>query len=287
MPFDATGKASLDHIYTQPDPRTYFTTLRGLEYRIPQLAKPYFAELIRQRAQPGRVAKVLDIGCSYGVNAALLNGGATIDELYEHYADPAVQDVSTDDLLARDRERFANRRTNARIVGLDSSQPALDYACGAGLLDDAVCADLESNPLTESQRAQLAGTDLVISTGCIGYVGASTIARVATADGDRRPWMAHFVLRTVPFDPIEDSLRELGYDIERVDNLFRQRRFVSDEEQAQVVDGLHAAGIDPGGLEDTGWFYAQLHLCRPRAAQRSVDLTPATDRVAGQHRGQG
>jgi carnitine O-acetyltransferase len=281
VPFDATGKASLDHIYTEPDPRAYFTTLRGLEYCIPQLAKPYFAEQIRRH--PSRTVQLLDIGCSYGVNAALLNGDATMDELYQRYADPAVHAMDHEALVARDRKRFAGRRARARIVGLDSSQPALDYAHQAGLLDDAVCADLENNPLTESQRARLAGTDLVISTGCIGYVGASTITKVATADADRRPWMAHFVLRMIPFEPIEESLRALGYDIERVDRLFRQRRFVSDEEQAQVVDTLRAADIDPHGLEDTGWLYAQLHLCRPPAA----DLTPATDRVAGRHRGQG
>jgi SAM-dependent methyltransferase len=284
VPFDVTGKASLDHIYTEPDPRAYFTTLRRLDYGIPQLAKPYFADLIRQhhQARPSHTVRVLDIGCSYGVNAALLNGDATMDELYERYADPAVHAMEQDALLAHDRKRFAGRRARARIVGLDSSQPALDYARGAGLLDDAVCADLENNDLTESQRACLAGTDLVISTGCIGYVGASTITKVATADGDRRPWMAHFVLRMVPFDPIEESLRALGYDIERVDRLFRQRRFVSREEQNQVVDGLHAAGVDPHGLEDTGWFYAQLHLCRPPVS----DFILATDRVA-QHRGQG
>lgn len=289
MPFDATGKASLDHIYTQPDPRTYFTTLRSLEYGIPQLAKPYFTDLIHrhQQARPGRVVRVLDIGCSYGINAALLNGDATMDELYHRYADPAVQAVELDTLLARDRERFAGRHANARIVGLDSSQPALDYARGAGLLDDAVYADLETNDLSEAQRAQLAGTDLVISTGCIGYVGAATIAKVATVDEGRRPWMAHFVLRTVSFEPIEDSLRALGYDIERVDRTFRQRRFVSGEEQAQVLDTLRAAGVDARGLEDTGWLYAQLHLCRPKPGQRSVDLTPAMDHVAGQHRGQG
>jgi carnitine O-acetyltransferase len=289
VPFDADGKASLDHIYTEPDPRAYFTTLRGLEYGIPQLAKPYFADLIRQhrQAQPGRTVRLLDIGCSYGVNAALLNSDATMDELYQWYADPAVQAMDHDALLARDRKRFAGRRARARIVGLDSSRPALDYAQRAGVLDDAVCADLESDDLTESQRRLVAGTDLVISTGCIGYVGASTITKVATADGGHRPWMAHFVLRMVPFDPIEDSLRALGYDIERVDRLFRQRRFVSREEQDQVVDTLRTAGVDPRGLEDSGWFYAQLHLCRPRAASRSIDLTPATDRVAGRHRGQG
>nr|WP_042194778.1 hypothetical protein [Kibdelosporangium sp. MJ126-NF4]CEL21555.1 hypothetical protein [Kibdelosporangium sp. MJ126-NF4]CTQ95878.1 hypothetical protein [Kibdelosporangium sp. MJ126-NF4] len=264
MPYDTTGKASLDHIYTQPDPREYFTTLRGFDYCIPQNAEPYFADLIRQRqAALGRTVRVLDMGCSYGVNAALLNAGVTMDELYRWYDDPVVRAMDEDELLARDRKRFADHPTHARIMGLDSSQPALDYACAAGLIDDAVCVDLETNDLTESQRAQLSGIDLIISTGCVGYVGARTIAKLATVDDDHRPWMAHFVLRMVPFEAIEKDLSVLGYHVERVDEVFRQRRFVSRVEQEQVVDSLHAQGIDPRDLEDTGWFYAQLHLCRP------------------------
>ncbi|ALG09696.1 hypothetical protein [Kibdelosporangium phytohabitans] len=281
MPFDTTGKVSLDHIYAQADPRAYFTTLRELEYCIPQLAEPYFADLIRQhRTRLGRTVRVLDVGCSYGINAALLNGGATMDELYEWYTDPVASVLDRDELLIRDRERFAKGQSGARIAGFDSSRSALDYAHASGLLDDVVCADLETGDLTESQRARLSGTDLVISTGCIGYVGASTIVKLATVDEDRRPWMAHFVLRMIPFDPIADSLRALGYDIELVDRVFRQRRFVSDEEQDQVIDTLHAQGIDPHGLEDTGWLYAQLRVCRPAG---SVGSTPATDGVAGQH----
>ncbi|GAA4012949.1 class I SAM-dependent methyltransferase [Allokutzneria multivorans] len=253
MAFDATGKVTLDHIYTQPDPRAYFTTLRGLEYQIPELAKPYFADLMKHRE------KVLDIGCSYGINAALLNHGATMEDLYDRYADPEVADWSTGKLAERDRIK-STRQGNAWIVGLDSSRPALDYGLTAGFLDDAVCADLENKDLTEEQREQLAGTDLVISTGCIGYVGARTIAKVAELD---QPLMAHFVLRMVPFDPVEDALRELGYETERVDGVFRQRRFISAEEQEQVLETLRAVGVDPRGFEDTGWLYAQLHLCRP------------------------
>ncbi|SDM82281.1 class I SAM-dependent methyltransferase [Allokutzneria albata] len=269
MAFDATGKVTLDHIYTQPDPRAYFTTLRGLEYNIPQLAQPYFADLIGQHERP----RVVDIGCSYGINAALLNHGASMEELYERYTDPAVADLSTSALAERDR-RLSKKQGNAWIVGLDSSRPALDYALAAGFLDDAVCADLENKDLTEEQREQLAGTDLVISTGCIGYVGASTIAKVAEVS---EPLMAHFVLRMVPFEPVEEALRELGYDTVRADGVFRQRRFVSVEEQDQVLDTLRTVGVDPRGLEDTGWLYAQLHLCRPTTSARTiVDLTSAT-----------
>ncbi|MGH3470050.1 MAG: class I SAM-dependent methyltransferase, partial [Thermocrispum sp.] len=87
MELDATGKVSLEHIYTQPDPRPYFTALRELDYCITQLAKPYFADLIddyrQTRGMP--VPQVLDVGCSYGINAALLRCDVSIDELYDRY----------------------------------------------------------------------------------------------------------------------------------------------------------------------------------------------------------
>jgi len=278
--FDATGKVSLGHIYTAPDPRAYFSTLRELDYRIPELAKPYFRKLIEEcRESLGiRAPNVLDIGCSYGINAALLKCDVTIDELYEHYCGPGAQSRTRRMLLARDRELVCsrNRRTYARFVGLDSSRPALSYALSAGFIDGAVHADLERRDPTEQERDQFAGTDLVISTGAVGYVSDRTISRVVSANGERKPWMAHFVLRMFPFEPVAESLAGSGYETVHIDRLFKQRRFASPEEQSLVLDTLSAVGVDPRGLEADGWLYAQLHLSRPRSARRYVvfDLAP-------------
>jgi carnitine O-acetyltransferase len=76
--------------------------------------------------------------------------------------------------------------------------------------------------------------------------------------------MAHFVLRMYPFEPIAACLADLGYATTRVEQVFRQRRFASPEEQAQVVDTLTGLGLDPSGLEAEGWLYAQLFISRPR-----------------------
>ncbi|MFD7440882.1 class I SAM-dependent methyltransferase [Streptomyces sp. NPDC059909] len=275
MRFDATGKVSLDHIYTQPDPRTYFSVLRPLGYCVPQHAKPYFAKLIKEyrESQHVEVPKVLDIGCSYGINAALLKYDATMDELYERYGDDEREGESRDAVLSRDRELSRSRRPaqGIRFVGLDTSGSALSYALEAGLLDDAVHADLENDEPTPRQRDQLSGTHLVISTGCLGYVTERTLTRVVRAQGDRRPWMAHFVLRMFPFDRVERALTGLGYRTVRVDEVFRQRRFASAEEQALVVDTMSSAGVDPRGLETEGWLYAQLYVSRPYGTTDSND----------------
>lgn len=279
MQFDATGKVTLDHIYTQPDPRPYFATLRALDYRIPQLAKPYFRRLIDgYRISRGQdVPQVVDIGSSYGINAALLRCDLTMDQLYARYA--AADDRSRDELLAADRELVgrSDNGVRARYVGLDISAPALSYAREAGFLDDAVHADLEAGEPTEHQHRQLAGADVIISTGCLGYVGVDTLSRVLAASVDRRPWMAHFMLRMFSFDPIAECLAEFGYHTFRQAGVFRQRRFASPEEQSQVLDTLSAAGVDPGGLETDGWFYAQLFLSRPRANTNATTIDLVTD----------
>ncbi|POX40556.1 methyltransferase type 12 [Streptomyces sp. Ru73] len=284
MRFDTTGKVSLDHIYTQPDPRAYFTVLRTLDYCVPQLAKPYFAKLLKEYREEHRVVvpKVVDIGCSYGINAALLKYDVSMDELYARYGGDGPAALSREELLARDRELSRARRPAhpTRVVGLDASANALSYARQAGFLDDTVHADLENDDPTPEQRARLAGADLVFSTGCIGYVTERTLTRVVRAQGGHRPWMAHFVLRMFPFEPVERALAGLGYETVRADGVFKQRRFASPEEQTLVLDTMAAAGVDATGLEAEGWLYAQLYVSRPygpAARTRSAGRTTSPD----------
>lgn len=267
MPLDSTGKNSFDHIYAEPDPRAFFGTLRRFGYLIPQLAKPYFTKLIEEyRAERG-VAEptVLDIGCSYGVNAVLQRCDATMDQLYDYYAGPDVLALDHEALLAADRGWVRSHADTevTRFIGLDNSGPALAYAQSAGFIDAAIHADLEQDDPTPEQQDLLAGVDLVISTGCVGYVTDKTIARIARGS---RPWMAHFVLRMFSYDPVAASLAELGYQTAGIDGVFRQRRFTSAEEQTQILDTLSSAGVDPEGLETDGWLYAQLYISRPAGA---------------------
>jgi SAM-dependent methyltransferase len=265
---DTTGKISLDHIYTQPDPRVYFTTLRDLDYHIPQLAKPYFSDLIGEyrEARGIPVPTVLDIGCSYGINAALLNCDTTMDELYRRYSGDDARALSHAELLARDRQFVRSRggAGNVRFMGLDASREALTYALESGFVESAIHADLEADDPTEEQRERLAETDIIISTGCFGYVTEKTILRVVGAHDKRKPWMAHFVLRMFPFEAAAKALATVGYETVSVDRLFKQRRFATPAEQSLVLDTLSTVGVDPEGRETDGWLYARLHISRPQ-----------------------
>jgi len=288
--YDDTGKVSFDHIYDQPDPRAYFSTLRRVDYCIPQEASDYFRRLLTLRkSRYQRPATVLDIGCSYGINAALLRCGLTMSDLYHRYCDGDAGTVPTRALLARDQEtiRARNYCPGTRFVGLDTSLPALSYATGAGFLTDAVHGDLESSDPTAQQRRQLAVTDLIISTGCIGYVTGKTISRVLDANDGRRPWLAHFVLRMFPFDPVADCLAGYGYETIGFEHAFKQRRFASRQEQAQVLANLAEVGVDPHGLEEDGWLYARLFVSCPRgeAGQIGRDLGRGPGRGPGRGAG--
>jgi SAM-dependent methyltransferase len=275
--FDSTGKISFDDIYTAPDPRAFFGTLRGLDYQIPQLAKPYFATLFdAYRAEQG-VAEptVLDVGCSYGVNGALRRCDTTMTELYEHYGDAASLD--RDALLELDRRRVRSRMGTG-FIGLDTSAPALEYARAAGFLDDTIHADFEATDPDDGQQATLDGVDIIVSTGCIGYVTEKTLVRISRG---ARPWMAHFVLRMFSYQPVADSLAELGYETTSIHGVFRQRRFASADEQAQILDTLSAAGVDPQGLETEGWLYAQLFVSRPRGVGTGLASAMSALRLQG------
>ena len=80
------AKLSMDDIYSQSDPRAYFCELNKLGYEIPGIAKPIFQNVVRHLQQHrDDTIHVLDIGCSYGVNAAILKHDLSMDVLYEHW----------------------------------------------------------------------------------------------------------------------------------------------------------------------------------------------------------
>ena len=101
-------KAEMGSIYDQPDPRAYFSTLEKLDYTIPGKAKPLFQRFIsqlRQRSGQDEIC-VLDLGCSYGVNAALLKYDLSMDELYEHWTQENMKCATTEAVIEDDQRFF-------------------------------------------------------------------------------------------------------------------------------------------------------------------------------------
>jgi carnitine O-acetyltransferase len=279
--FDQSGKIVLSQVYDQPDPRPYFSKLRDLDYSIPQHAKPVFSRLIQaRRALRDQVeCKVVDIGCSYGVNGALLKHALEMDDLYDLYSSPAALAMDRAELLERDQAIFeAAKDPDLEFVGVDLAASAIGYAVDAGALDEGVAADFEAAPPTPEAVTKLAGADLIISTGCYGYVSETSLDRVMEPSRDRAPWMAHFVLRMFPFDAARDMLSERGYQTEEVPGVFPQRRFSSDAERDNAMANLDKLGLEPTPMEREGWYVAGLHVSRPLA---EVHAMPARELLVG------
>jgi hypothetical protein len=279
-----TRKADFSDIYTAPDPRPYYRTLAQWDYQIPDNARPAVKRVLdacelRRPLEPpsgghagdGQVAPVvLDLCCSYAPNAALLRHSLAFDDIRGHYLSADLDSLSPSELLTRDRDFYAEHLVDAelRIVGLDASAPAIDYARAAGLIDDGWAENLEQREPSDDLASGLRDVKLIVCTGGVGYIGHQTFDRVLRCI--ERPydvWIVLFVLRAFNTEKIAAALQEYDLVTEHVPAVsVRQRRFATQHEAAAAIHDIRLQGLDPAGKEDTGWLYADLHIARPATA---------------------
>lgn len=279
------GKANFDHIYNRPDPREYFQVLAELDYQIPQLAQPVFAALLAAREHHARHEDgrtVLDVCCSYGVNAALLRCDVSMADLVRHYREPSLANMSPAELVAADRSFYAeHRHANApRIAGLDVATNAVEYGRRVGLLDNGGVENLERQPPSAQLIEALGDVGLIISTGGVGYITARTFdGLLRVIPSRRRPWVAVFVLRMFSYARIAETLERHDLVTEELpETTFPQRRFASTHEQDITLAAVRARSLDPTGREEQGRFHACFYLSRPAS---DVAAMPLTELVSG------
>lgn len=268
-------KANFDSIYVEPDPREYYRVLFGLDYIIPELARPIFARTISALEDlRGRPIRVLDIGCSYGNNAALAQFPIDIERLANRYTRLQIEGVTTDELIELDRHYYRSwPRREVEFIGCDISKPAIDYARQVGVIRDGIVGNYEDEDISPADRKLLKGIDLIISTGAIGYVTERSISRLLEAIGEPAPWVASFVLRMFPYNNIQRKLESAGLKTEKLSGVtFIQRRFQSQAEYMHVIDKLEELGVDPQGKESAGLFHAEFFLSRSESDARQYPL---------------
>ncbi|MFF8713062.1 hypothetical protein ACF07T_16755 [Streptomyces sp. NPDC015184] len=271
---------SFDDIYDRPDPRAFFRELGAFGYRTPHHAQRVFRRLaaLRLRA-PGEA--VLDLCCSYGINAALLNHELTLDDLYAHYTSPRVAAMTSEELTEYDTSFFrARRRRDAvPVIGLDIAPDAIAYARAVGLLDAGFAENLETAPPTRDLLDAARSVRLITVTGGASFLSRATF-RPLLDNARTLPWVAAFVLRTGSYVPIAEHLAGHGLTTETYPGrTFVQRRFTGTAEQRYAVDAVTAQGHDPDGRETAGHFHTALHLSRPAA---DAGTPPLDELVAGE-----
>lgn len=274
-------KANFDDIYAQPDPRRYLAELGTLDYQIPHHGQQVFGALLNARPQPsGGTPTVLDLCCSYGINAALLTCDVSLADLEQHYAECAT--LAPDEMVEVDRAWYEeHRRADApRVAGLDVSQQAVEYGERVGLLHPGAAENLEQDAASTELAAVVADTDLITVTGGVGYITTATFEHLLAQTGDGAPpWVAAFVLRQLSYHDIADVLAEHGLVTERLaGRTFAQRRFASADEQEFTLRHLDESGLETEGLEADGVLHTEFYLSRTAAevaAQPLASLVPA------------
>jgi hypothetical protein len=262
------AKVDFSDLYTSKDPRNYFKYLGQLDYIIPHLAQPIFSQLIRARQETqSEPVTVLDIGCSYAINGALMKYAIDYEALRQRYTAPPMQSLTSAEVLALDRHFYQSwpKHPGVKVIGLDVSENAVRYAEDCGILDHGLAIDLESRDPSPEEARILADVDIIVSTGCVGYVTSKTFERVAklTRKG-RAPWAANFVLRMFPFDQIAATLDRYGLVTERFEAAtFVQRRFADRQEMERAIQAVEARGLDTDGHETEGVYHSELFVSRP------------------------
>lgn len=282
------SKANFDDIYKMRDPRAYFSVLGALDYMIPDVAEPVIRQILtaKTEADNGADPTVLDVGCSYGINAALHRFRLNFDILRRRYARREMATLSPETMIKLDRHYFSSwsETGQGRFIGLDASEPAIRYAKTVGLLDDGVAVDLETGAMTPDQAGIVGQANVILSTGCVGYVTEKTYRKVLDVM-DHTPWVISFVLRMFPYEPFEAMLAERGLVTEHLQSAtFVQRRFRDVEEFESTIATMKERGIDTMGFESEGLFHADLFLSRPAADAEALPLETLVTVTSGRNK---
>jgi hypothetical protein len=284
-----SSKANFDDIYAMEDPRDYFAVLGALDYMIPDVAAPIIRQLLEAHARrhPTRQSQVLDVGSSYGINAALHRFPVTFATLRRRYTRHEVAALSSEQLRRLDRNYYAGWPDVgiSRFVGMDVSSPAIEYAKRVGLIDHGIAANLEESSLDACDADALKNVGVILSTGAVGYVTEKTYETILDALPTPAPWIISFVLRMFPYDSFADTFAEYGLVTERLASAtFVQRRFRDLAEFEYSLAQLNARGIDTGALESEGLLHAELYVSRPRSDVQAAPLEGIVRVSSGRNR---
>ncbi|PWJ87448.1 hypothetical protein C8D77_11624 [Mesorhizobium loti] len=252
--------------YNRKWPHAYFRAHLALDYMLPDRAKPVFERIFadyRRRRNKTKL-KIIDIGCSYGVNATLLRTDLDLDDLYAAYLGSSGPLSGRHEIEHRAFFRNRGLRDDIQFVGVDPSFRAVRYARNQGLLEAGIPANLETRELTVKERCALADADIIISTGCVGYATERTFARVYDASAASRPWVVVFAMHPFCYDDIAAALRGYALETRLVDRFRqRQRRFSTITERQAILTAMAELGIEDRLERTTGYVFASCYISAP------------------------
>jgi hypothetical protein len=265
-------KKDFTDIYTQDSPCGYLKEMARLKYGVSDATKPLYNSIIEQLEKTlDRPINILDLGSSYGINSSLMKYNLTMSEVNDFF-------LNGTEPTKKETKQFyekCTRNDNLNFYQIDISDEALKFSEEMDLCERGMNVDLEAEKL--NLLGSFPKIDLVIATGCIGYIGYKAFANLLKVIKNRQdnsikskkeytaPIFAFSVLRMFGMDDIKEVFEMYGYSIVKSDiKLIRQRNFSDSEEKTQTIDILHKMGIDTKKHEDDGNFYADFYIAKSK-----------------------
>jgi SAM-dependent methyltransferase len=261
-------KLNFNDIYNLRNPEPYYKYINQYEYYLPERAKPYFLKLINayRHYESVHSLKILDVGCSYGVNAAILKFNKTIPELHQHYSNPLHLQQAEIERRHLDYAWFQESICDQELqfTGLDIAEEAVNYAVESQLIEAGISTNLEKFPLLKKNHNDLQDINILISTGCIGYITEITLDKILSAVGNlSKFWGAVFILKMFDLSEINKTLAK--YNLVLVDTgvTVKQRRFSSVDEKQSMINFIEKQGLSAKAEEESDNLLAKLFLILP------------------------
>ena len=265
-------KKDFTDIYTQNSPYSYLKEMNRLEYCISDSTKPLYNAIIEQLEDKlSRPINVLDLGSSYGINSSLMKYDLTMSELNDFF-------LNETEPTKKETKQFYEECTsndNMNFYQIDISEEALKFSEDMDLCKKAINVDLETEKLELLES--LPKIDLIIATGCIGYIGYKAFSNLLEGIKNRQshstesetehiaPIFAFTVLRMFDMEDIQEIFERHGYSLVKSDlEPICQRNFSTPEEKMQTLSLLHDMKIDTEKYEDDGNFYADYYVARSK-----------------------
>jgi hypothetical protein len=265
-------KKDFTGIYTQDSPYEYLKEMNRLEYSIPDSTKPLYNSIIEQFEDvSSRPINILDLGSSYGINSSLMKYDLTMSELNDFF-------LNGSEPTKKETKQFYEECTsddNMNFYQIDISEEALKFSEEMNLCVRGMNVDLEAEKL--NLLGSLPKIDIVIATGCIGYIGYKAFANLLKVIKNRQsnsieseteyiaPIFAFSVLRMFDMEDIEEVFETYDYSIVKSDiKPIHQRNFSDPKEKTQTISLLHDMEINTKKYEDGGNFYADFYVAKSK-----------------------
>ena len=265
-------KKDFTDIYTQDSPYRYLKEMDRLEYSISDSTKSLYNSVIGQLEEElSRPINVLDLGSSYGINSSLIKYNLTMSELNNFFLN------ETEPTKKETRQFYEECTSNDNInfYQIDISEEAIKFSEEMNLCERGINVDLEAEKLNLLES--LPKIDVVIATGCVGYIGYRAFSNLLKVIKNRQsnsiesekehidPIFAFSVLRMFDMEGIEEVFETNDYSIVKSDiKPIRQRNFSDSKEKIQAISLLHGMGIDTKKYEDDGNFYADFYIAKSK-----------------------